>query len=82
MEDQRRRPSKGIERLFQKIFRQQIAPICRFSLRRPLNDLATLIEPFEPGHVCSWIGGWDECRIVFVVMVEKRISAKWSLGSK
>jgi hypothetical protein len=27
--------------------------------------------------VC-WIGGWDKCRVVFVVMVEKYISAKWS----
>ena len=28
-------------------------------------------------RVC-WIGGWDKCRVVFVVMVEKRISVKRS----
>jgi hypothetical protein len=28
-------------------------------------------------RVC-WIGGWDKCRVVSVVMVEKRISANGS----
>jgi hypothetical protein len=32
-------------------------------------------------RVC-WIGEWDKCRVVFVVMVEKRISLTGQLASK
>ena len=30
------------------------------------------------GSLVCWIGGWDKCRVLLVVMVEKRISANGS----
>jgi hypothetical protein len=30
------------------------------------------------GRVC-WIGGWDKCRVPFVVMVERSVPAQWSV---
>ena len=32
-------------------------------------------EIIDEWRVC-WVGGWDQNRVVFVVMVEKRVSAR------
>jgi hypothetical protein len=41
----------------------------------------TIGDRIDGWRVC-WIGGWDKCRELFVVMVEKRISAKLSASDQ
>jgi hypothetical protein len=41
---------------------------------------ATIGDRIDGWRVC-WIGGWDKCRVLFVLMVERQTTAPLSLSS-